>query len=280
MVQDLSKDKFQKRLQQLIDDKNLKQKDLAKEIDVSTAAISSWLKQKTIPTKKHLSKLSDYFGVTEDYLKGLTDVPASILEENPETGEKKIIKMFPMPVSISAENIGRLLRNLSYKEQEYLYQILNTAKNFDMNEWRSLYIIVRTLWQCRHPHITLFNPLSSFDNFKCLFYNTDIFLKTELDNSEFKVLNDYKTLKTKMADFEGTLEDDFKDIKNIFESVDCLKRSIPHTNQRIEEIINLLKNGQYYKDSNSNKKTQEGYSMRLKKAYETDLNNIVKLFGN
>ncbi|MCI8743949.1 MAG: helix-turn-helix transcriptional regulator [Lachnospiraceae bacterium] len=88
MEQDLSKDKFQKRLQQLIDDKNLKQKDLAKEIDVSPAAISSRLKQKTIPAKKHLSKLSDYFGATEDYLKGLTDHSTSILEENPETGEK------------------------------------------------------------------------------------------------------------------------------------------------------------------------------------------------
>ena len=74
MEQDLSKDKFQKRLQQLIDDKYLKQKDLAKEIDVSPAAISSRLKQKTIPAKKHLSKLSDYFGATEDYLKGLTEV--------------------------------------------------------------------------------------------------------------------------------------------------------------------------------------------------------------
>ena len=87
-----------------------------------------------------------------------------------------------MPASISAMNIGRFLRNLSYKEQEYLYQILNTAKNFDMNEWRLLYIIVRTLWQCRHPHITLFNPLSSFDNFKYLFYNTDIFFKKGLGN--------------------------------------------------------------------------------------------------
>lgn len=280
MSQDFIKNKFQERLQQLIDERNLKQKDLAKQIEVTPASISSWLMQKTIPTKKNLDKLCDYFAVTSDYLKGLTDGRTNILEIDPETGEKNSRKHIGMPISVSAENIGIFMRNLSYKEQEFLYHILNIAKNFDMDEWRSLYIIVRTLWQCRHPRITLYNPLSSFDNFKHLFYYTNISLNKTLDSSEVQDLKDFQTIKTKISDFEGVLEDDFLHIKNIFESIERFKLSIPHTDERINEIIKYLENGEYIKDSSFNKTLQKSYSEDVKKAYEKDLKDIVNLFSN
>jgi transcriptional regulator with XRE-family HTH domain len=64
---------FGERLKALRTEKNLGQNALAKEICVSNASISYWETGKQEPCAEVIFKLADYFGVSADYLLGLTD---------------------------------------------------------------------------------------------------------------------------------------------------------------------------------------------------------------
>lgn len=57
-------------LKELRQDKNISQVELAKEIGVGKSIISLWEKNECEPTLSKLIALSDYFGVTIDYLAG------------------------------------------------------------------------------------------------------------------------------------------------------------------------------------------------------------------
>ena len=61
---------FGERLKELRLEKTISQVDLAKEIGVGKSIISLWEKNECEPTLSKLIALSDYFGVTIDYLAG------------------------------------------------------------------------------------------------------------------------------------------------------------------------------------------------------------------
>lgn len=61
---------FSERLQQLIDENNLDNKTLAKNINLNATCISHYLLDKRIPTVESLVKLSDYFNRSTDFLLG------------------------------------------------------------------------------------------------------------------------------------------------------------------------------------------------------------------
>ncbi|MDL2310981.1 helix-turn-helix domain-containing protein [Peptostreptococcaceae bacterium OttesenSCG-928-C18] len=60
------------RLKQLRNKKNLTQKDLAKELNITKAAISNYERGRRKPEYETLKKISDFFGVDIDYLYGQT----------------------------------------------------------------------------------------------------------------------------------------------------------------------------------------------------------------
>lgn len=64
---------FGERLRALRAEKNIGQNLLAKELGLSNASISYWETGKQEPTAEAIFKLAEYFGVTSDYLLGLTD---------------------------------------------------------------------------------------------------------------------------------------------------------------------------------------------------------------
>jgi len=64
---------FAERLKSLRNEKNIGQNRLASDIDVSNASISYWENGKQEPSAEVVFKLAEYFGVTADYLLGLTD---------------------------------------------------------------------------------------------------------------------------------------------------------------------------------------------------------------
>lgn len=66
---------FSKRLIDLRESKNLKQKDLAVVVGLQSGAISKYEKRITEPSLKTLIKLAGYFGVSVDYLLGLSSNP-------------------------------------------------------------------------------------------------------------------------------------------------------------------------------------------------------------
>lgn len=67
--------KFYERLRELRTNKGLSQAELSKELDgqVTQAAIALWELNKRIPNADAIILLANYFGVTSDYLLGLSD---------------------------------------------------------------------------------------------------------------------------------------------------------------------------------------------------------------
>ena len=66
---------YRQRLKEWIADRDLKQKALAKELGVSESVISNYLTGRTQMTIEMLVKMAEYFGVSVDYLAGVTDYP-------------------------------------------------------------------------------------------------------------------------------------------------------------------------------------------------------------
>lgn len=66
-------EKFSERLKELRLEKELSQIQLAKETGLSHGAIGFWETEKRIPNALAIITLAKYFGVTTDYLLGVTD---------------------------------------------------------------------------------------------------------------------------------------------------------------------------------------------------------------
>lgn len=65
--------KFAERLKSLRQEKGLTLEQLAKEINMSYAAISRWESKQRIPNIEALIVIAKYFNISADYLLGLTD---------------------------------------------------------------------------------------------------------------------------------------------------------------------------------------------------------------
>ena len=64
---------FKENLQELIKINKFSQQQVAKEIGVSQRAVSKWLNGQAEPTATNIFKLSLFFGVSADFLLGLSD---------------------------------------------------------------------------------------------------------------------------------------------------------------------------------------------------------------
>lgn len=64
---------FVKRLIELRTTAGLSQRKLAKEIDVSYAAVQYWERNRSNPDAESIIRLAKFFDVSADYLLGLTD---------------------------------------------------------------------------------------------------------------------------------------------------------------------------------------------------------------
>lgn len=71
-------EKFAPRLRMLIDAKGITVRSLAKDLNVSVGVLSDWQNGNKTPRGDSIMKLAEYFGVTADYLLGLTD--ASVID--------------------------------------------------------------------------------------------------------------------------------------------------------------------------------------------------------
>ena len=65
--------KFAERLKELRTEKNLTQMQLSKETGLSAGVIGFWETEKRIPNAMAIIALAKFFGVTTDYLLGVTD---------------------------------------------------------------------------------------------------------------------------------------------------------------------------------------------------------------
>ncbi len=78
------------RLKALMQEKNIKWKDLSENLKIGKNQFNYWAEKDTLPDGKTLIKLSRYFGVSVDYLLGLTDSSAPLISKQ----EKTLLTMF------------------------------------------------------------------------------------------------------------------------------------------------------------------------------------------
>lgn len=76
---------FAQLLSKLMNERALTNYQLAKDLDIHPTTVANWLDGKT-PRKKTLAVLSDYFGVSVDYLLGNEDA-AAVYEDDDELNE-------------------------------------------------------------------------------------------------------------------------------------------------------------------------------------------------
>lgn len=70
------------RIQNLRKSKGISQEELADKIGVSRQAVSKWESEQSLPDIEKICLLSDYFGVTTDYLlKGIEQIPETVTEK-------------------------------------------------------------------------------------------------------------------------------------------------------------------------------------------------------
>ena len=67
------KNKFNDRLQSLLREKKLSQKDLAEKVNVSQACVTYWVKGEKQPTAENIYNTAKVLDTTADYLLGLSE---------------------------------------------------------------------------------------------------------------------------------------------------------------------------------------------------------------
>lgn len=85
---------FNKRLVDLREEKNLKQKELADVIGLQSSAISKYEKGATQPNLGTLIQLAEYFSVTVDYLLGVSSIKNPYSEDKFTPKEAEIIAKY------------------------------------------------------------------------------------------------------------------------------------------------------------------------------------------
>ena len=80
---------LQKRIKDLIEDCDLTQKKLAKQLDITESTMSGYMTGRVRMPAWMIEKCARYFEVSTDYLYGMTDVPQPVLELSP--AERKLV---------------------------------------------------------------------------------------------------------------------------------------------------------------------------------------------
>lgn len=104
--------KFGERLKSLRLEKDLKQTELAKIIEVSSSTIGMYEQGRRYADLETLTKIAEFFDVSVDYLIGRTDIK-KYNDFNPKV--KKVVELFDGIDDAKAETLEKLLRELLEK---------------------------------------------------------------------------------------------------------------------------------------------------------------------
>ena len=104
---------YRDRLKEWISDHDLKQKALAKDMDISESVMSHYLTGRTQVPIEMLVKLSKHFGVGVDYLAGTTDDPTLQLQLS--KSERHMIECFR---TLSQQQKELILQNVQFMQEQ------------------------------------------------------------------------------------------------------------------------------------------------------------------
>ena len=129
--------KLSERLEELLNDKNLKRKELAKNTNINATCISHYILEKRIPTIESLIKLADYFQCSTDFLLGLEEEKENLtFKQCPPFSEQ--IKLLKKQSGCSAKdfyNKAEIAKSTYYNwrngKEPNLDNILHLAEKLD-----------------------------------------------------------------------------------------------------------------------------------------------------
>ncbi len=101
------------RIKDLIADRDIKQKVLAREFNIPESTLSNYLTQRTEMPIEILVKIAGYLSVTTDYLLGLTDDPAPAYPVS--AGEREMLERFR---SLSREQKELIVQNIELMRKQ------------------------------------------------------------------------------------------------------------------------------------------------------------------
>lgn len=104
---------YRERLKELLDDNDIKQKRLAKEIGLTESVISNYTTGRSNMPIEVLVKVAEYFGVTVDYLAGVTDDPALPLKLSKR--ERQMVEGFRV---LSQQQKELILQNIRFMQKQ------------------------------------------------------------------------------------------------------------------------------------------------------------------
>lgn len=124
-------EKFAPRLRTLIDESGITVRSLAKDLNVSVGVLSDWQNGNKTPRGDSIMKLTEYFGVTADYLLGLTDastIDADIRISCDTTGlSEKAVKILSGMEKSDVEKLSKLIE---------FYSTIRSAPAHPSQRWR------------------------------------------------------------------------------------------------------------------------------------------------
>lgn len=104
---------YGERIKDLLTDKDMKQKDLVKILNVTSDIISNYITGRTTIPPEAMAGVASYFSVTADYLLGLTDDP---LPPFPMTAEERA--MVDRFRSLTGDQKELIARTMELMEQQ------------------------------------------------------------------------------------------------------------------------------------------------------------------
>lgn len=108
---------FWERFVQLCAERNTKPNPVAKELGISSGAVTNW-KNGAVPQSATLKKIADYFGVSTSYLLGVVDDPDPIALVDPSKKSPPIIEI-----------IDEAMKDLSEEELEDLEKYIDFLRS-------------------------------------------------------------------------------------------------------------------------------------------------------
>lgn len=121
---------FGKNLRYLRFQQSMSQQDIANEFNVSISTISIWERGINFPEVAKLIEISEYFGVTTDYLLGLSDYKVSEINlsstnfQELNENEKLLLDKFKEITPDHQDNILTIIKSFAYQDKQ---KILNNT---------------------------------------------------------------------------------------------------------------------------------------------------------
>ena len=128
---------YQKHLQELLDERNLTKKQLAKAVGISTSAINGYFHKNLYPIADIAIKIAHYFACSLDYLLGLSEIK----DFDRSTQNRTFIENYNILLKQKGISIAKSLRDMNMGDKNYTiwkkgklpktYNLIQIAKYFN-----------------------------------------------------------------------------------------------------------------------------------------------------